>query len=271
MKIYKKIIMHLILALGAFIMVLPFLWMITTSLKPLKLTYDSPYIFPKSFEFSNYITAWKSADFLSFYKNSIFVSICITLGTVVLSAMAAYPFARLNFTGKNFWFYAFLGTMMIPFYVEVIPLYKIIEKIGWLDTRRALIIPRLFSPFGIFLLRQYFLTIPKELDEAAEIDGASKFYTFWKIILPLSKPALASLTIFSFIFGWNDFLWPLLVTTRPEYTTVQVGISNFSGKYGTLWPYLMAGTVTSIVPVIIIFLLGQKQFIEGLTVGGIKE
>ncbi|MDI6602338.1 MAG: carbohydrate ABC transporter permease [Thermoanaerobacteraceae bacterium] len=252
-------------------MVLPFLWMITTSLKPLKMTYSPPYLFPKYFEFKNYVEAWNSSNFLDYYKNSIIVSLSITIGTLVFSSMAAYAFARLNFKGKNLLFYIFLGTMMVPFYVQAIPLYKIVEWLGWLDTRAALIIPRLFSPFGIFLLRQYFISIPKELEEAAELDGCSKFYIFWKIILPLSKPAIASLAIFTFLFGWNDFLWPLLVTTRPEFTTVQVGIANLSGKYGTLWPYLMAGTVTSILPVFVVFILGQKQFIEGITMGGMKE
>lgn len=271
MKKIRQLLLYLAIILGAFLMILPFMWMITTSLKPLKLTYEPPYLIPKYFIFENYIKAWESAPFFNYYKNSIIVAFSITIGTIIISAMAAYPFARLNFKGKNVIFYLFLGTMMIPFYVQIIPLYNIVQKIGWLDTRRALIIPRLFSPFGIFLLRQYFLTIPKELDEAAEIDGCNKLSIFWKIIMPLSKPAIATLTIFTFLFGWNDFLWPLLITTRPEFTTVQVGIANFSGKYGTFWPYLMAGTLTSILPVFIIFIIGQKQFISGITTGGVKE
>lgn len=271
MKKKKTGISYLFMGLGAFLMLLPFIWMITTSLKPLKLTYEAPYLIPKSFELKNYLIAWKSAPFLSYYKNSLITAVSITIGTIIVSALAAYPFARMNFKGKNIIFYIFLGSMMIPFYVQIIPLYTIIQKIGWLDTRKALIIPRIFSPFGIFLFRQYFLTIPKELDEAAEIDGCSKFSIFWRIILPLSKPAIASLAIFTFLFGWNDFLWPLLVTTRPEFSTVQVGIANFSGKYGTLWPYLMAGTVTSVLPVFIVFIFGQKQFIEGIMAGGVKE
>lgn len=271
MKRIRAAISYLFMILGAFLMVMPFIWMITTSLKPLKHTYEAPYLIPKSFEFKNYITAWQSAPFPSYYKNSLIAAIGITVGTIIVSALAAYPFARMNFKGKNIIFYMFLGSMMIPFYVQIIPLYNIIQKIGWLDTRRALIIPRLFSPFGIFLFRQYFLTIPKELDEAAEIDGCNKFSTFWRIIMPLAKPAIASLAIFTFLFGWNDFLWPLLVTTRPEFTTVQVGIANFSGKYGTLWPYLMAGTVTSVLPVFVVFIFGQKQFIEGIMAGGVKE
>lgn len=271
MKKIRRISFYLILILGAFLMLMPFMWMITTSLKPLKFSYEAPYLIPKSFEFKNYIMAWQSAPFLSYYKNSFIVAICITIGTVIVSAMGAYPFARMNFKGKNIIFYMLLGTMMIPFYVQIIPLYSIIQKFGWLDTRKALIVPRIFSPFGIFLFRQYFSTIPKELDEAAEIDGCSKFSIFWRIIMPLAKSAAASLTIFTFLFGWNDFLWPLLVTTKPEVTTVQLGIANFSGKYGTLWPYLMAGTVTSVLPVFIVFIFGQKQFVEGITAGGVKE
>ncbi|MFA9396767.1 MAG: carbohydrate ABC transporter permease [Clostridiaceae bacterium] len=271
MKIIRKVLLYLGIILGAFIMILPFMWMITTSLKPLKLSYEPPYLFPKYIEFTNYIKAWNSAPFFDYYKNSLIVAISITALTILISAMAAYPFARFEFKGKKFIFFLFLGSMMIPFYVQIIPLYGIIVKLGWLDSRKALIIPRLFSPFGIFLFRQYFLTIPKELDEAAEIDGCNKISIFWKIILPLSMPAIASLSIFTFLFGWNDFLWPLLVTTRPEFTTVQLGIANFSGKYGTNWPYLMAGTVTSILPVFLIFIIGQKQFISGITTGGVKE
>ncbi len=271
MKVLRKVLLYFLLVLGAFLMIMPFLWMITTSLKPLKLTFNPPYLFPKTFEFKNYVIAWNSAPFLTYYKNSFIVTICITIGTILISALAAYPFARINFKGKNIIFYLFLGTMMIPFYVQIIPLFNIVQRLGWLDTRKALIIPRLFSPFGIFLFRQYFLTIPKELDEAAEIDGCNDLYIFWKIIMPLSKPAIASLGIFTFLFGWNDFLWPLLVTTKPEFTTIQVGISNFSGKYGTFWPYLMAGTVTSVLPVFIVFILGQKYFIQGLMAGGVKE
>lgn len=266
-----KAAIYLILSLGALLMVVPFLWMITTSLKPLKLTYEAPFLYPKYFHFENYLVAWSSSNFFDYYRNSIIVSIAITVGTVIISAMAAFAFARLKFRGRELLFYIFLGTMMVPFYVQIIPLYKIVQGLGWTDTYFGLIIPRLFSPFGIFLLRQYFLTIPTELDEAAELDGCNKFQLFWRIIFPLSRPAIASLVIFSFLFGWNDFLWPLLVTTQPEYTTIQVGIANFSGKYGTLWPYLMAGTVTTIIPVLLIFLLGQKQFIAGITSGGLKE
>lgn len=271
MKKLRTTKQYIFMLLGAFIMIMPFLWMITTSLKPLKASYDPPYLIPNAFEFKNYLIAWQSAPFVDYYKNSLIVSISITIGTILISAMAAYPFARLDFKGKNVLFYMFLGTMMIPFYVQIIPLHNIIQKLGWLDTYKALIIPRLFSPFGIFLFRQYFLTIPKELDEAAEIDGCSKFRLFWRVILPLSKPAIASLGIFTFLFGWNDFFWPLLVTNKPEFTTVQIGIANFSGKYGTLWTYLMAGTVTSVLPVFIVFIAGQKSFISGIMSGGVKE
>jgi len=168
-------------------------------------------------------------------------------------------------------FLLFLGTLMIPFHLQLIPSYLLVQRLGWLNTYAALIVPRLASAFGIFLMRQYFRTIPRELDEAAMIDGCSPFGVLFRVLLPIARPAVATLGLFAFLFAWNDFLWPLIVTTSPEKLTIQVGLAMFSGKYGTQWVYLMAGTVTATLPVLALFVLAQRWIIQGLTMGGLKE
>jgi multiple sugar transport system permease protein len=261
---------HAFLLAGGLVVVLPFLWMVTTSLKPIKLTYAPPYLIPTYFEWRNYLVAWQAAPFARFYFNSFIMAVGITSGQLLFSSLAAYAFARLRFPGRDVLFLVFLGTMMVPFHVTLIPSYLIVRWLGWLDTYQALIVPRLVSAFGIFLLRQYDFTIPTELDEAALIDGCSRLGVWWRIILPLSQPALAALAIFAFLFAWNDFLWPLVVTNNPEMRTIQLGLAMFQGRYGTQWTYLMAGTVTATIPGILVFLLGQKRFIEGITLTGLK-
>jgi len=249
---------------------MPFLWMLTTSLKPVRLTYTPPYLIPTHFEWHNYTKAWHAAPFARFYFNSLIMTLVITTGNLLLGAMAAYAFARLRFPGRNVIFLIFLGTMMVPFHVTLIPSYLIVNYLGWIDTYQALTVPRLVSAFGIFLLRQYFMTIPLELDEAALIDGCSRWGVLWRIILPLSKPAISALLIFSFLFAWNDFLWPLVVTNDPAMRTIQLGLAMFQGKYGTQWTLLMAGAVTATLPGILVFFLGQRQFIEGIALTGLK-
>lgn len=261
---------HALLLAGGLAVVSPFLWMITTSLKPIKLTYAPPYLLPTHFEWRNYLVAWQAAPFARFYLNSLIMAVGITSGQLLFSSLAAYGFARLRFPGRDILFLVFLGTMMVPFHVTLIPAYLIVRWLGWLDTYQALIVPRLVSAFGIFLLRQYYLTIPTELDEAALMDGCSRLGVWWRILLPLSQPALAALAIFAFLFAWNDFLWPLVITNDPDMRTIQLGLAMFQGRYGTQWTYLMAGTVTATIPGILVFLLGQSRFIEGITLTGLK-
>ncbi len=266
----RSALIHALLLAGGLIVVLPFLWMVTTSLKPMKLTYAPPYLWPTHFEWQNYVVAWRAAPFLRFYLNSAMMAIGITLGQVFLSSLAAFALARLRFPGRDAAFLIFLGTMMVPFHVTLIPSYLIVRWLGWSDTYQALIVPRLVSAFGIFLMRQYYLTIPMDFDEAARIDGCSPVGVWWRIVLPLSQPALAALAIFAFLFAWNDFLWPLVVTNATEMRTIQLGLAMFQGRYGTQWTYLMAGTVTATIPGIVAFLLGQGRFIEGVTLTGLK-
>ncbi len=267
---WGKLLIHAVLIAGAFVMVIPFLWMLTLSLKPVALTHQAPYLIPMHFEFANYEKAWQAAPFARYYFNSIVMTAGIVLGQVLLSSLAAYAFARLRFPGRDALFLVFLATMMVPFYVTLIPSYLIIDRLGWIDSYEALIVPRLVSAFGIFLLRQYYQGIPRELDEAAMIDGASRLGIWWRIILPLSGPGLATLGIFAFMFAWNDFLWPLVVINDPDMRTVQLGLAMFQGRYGTQWTLLMAGTVTATLPTLIVFLLGQRWFIQSVAQSGVK-
>lgn len=267
----KRWYVHLVLIVGALVTTAPLLWMITLSLKPARLTYSPPYLIPTTFEWTNYVRAWEAAPFARYYLNTAIMAAGITLGQLVFGSLAAYAFARLKFPGRNTLFLLVLGTMMLPFQVLLIPSYLIVKDLGWINTFAALIIPRMVSAFGIFLLRQHYLTIPRDLDEAALMDGASRLGVWWRIILPLSRPALATLAIFAFLFAWNDFLWPLIVTDQPDMRTIQLGLVMFQGRYGTNWTLLMAGTVMATLPTILVFLLGQRQFIESIALSGVKE
>ena len=184
--------------------------------------------------------------------------------------MAAYAFARLRFKGRDRLFAVYLGTMMIPAIVTIIPAFLLINAFGWMNTYWALFTPTVSSVWGIFLLRQFFQTIPRDLEDAARIDGASDWTIYWRIILPLSKPALATLAIFAFMGSWKDFLWPLIVTNRSDMRTVEVGIANFSSMYQIDWPHQMAAAVIVMLPIVVVFVLAQKYFVRGITMTGIK-
>lgn len=267
----NNIFRHVILILGSLLVVLPFLWMITTSLQTRAETYVNTSIFPTSWHFENYLRAWRSAPFAKYYFNSIVMTVGIVLGHLVFDSFAAYPFARLEFPLKKAIFVLLLSALMIPGFVIVIPAYEIVARLGWIDSMTALIVPRLVDVFGILLLRQYFATIPKELDEAARIDGCGRFGIFFRVIAPLASPAFATLGIFTFLFAWNDFLWPLLVTNVDETRTIQIGLTSFIGRYGTSWNYLMAGTITATVPSIIVFLFFQRALVRGIANTGLKD
>ncbi|MFL5954421.1 MAG: carbohydrate ABC transporter permease [Gaiellaceae bacterium] len=264
-------LLHACLIATAFVVLLPYLWMVTTSLKPIKLTFAPPYLIPEHFVWHNYVEAWNAAPFDRYYLNSLIMAVAIAGGQVITSAMAAYAFDRLDFPFKNTLFFLFLATLMIPLPLLVIPSYVIIEQLGWLNTFWALIVPRLWTGFGVLLMRQYFRTLPRELDEAAMIDGSTRFGVLFRVLLPLSRPAVATLGLFAFLFAWNDFLWPLIMLDDPSRFTIQLGLANFAGKYGTQWVQLMAGTVTATLPVLALFLLVQRWIIRGLTVGAINE
>jgi multiple sugar transport system permease protein len=266
----QRIAAHGFLLLGAVVMIVPYLWMITLSLKPPEMTHTAPYLIPTVFEWSNYSAAWSAAPFGRYYLNTTIMTAGIVVGQMIFSSLAAYAFARLRFPGREALFLIFLGTMMIPFHVILIPSYLIVQRLGWIDSYSALIVPRLVSAFGIFLLRQYYQSIPIELDEAALLDGSSRIGVWWRVMLPLSGPALATLGVFAFLFAWNDFLWPLVVTNDPDMRTVQLGLAMFQGRYGTQWNLLMAGAVTATLPTILAFLIGQRWFISSVAQSGMK-
>jgi len=334
-RLFQKLVLYIVLTAGAIIMIAPFIWMISTSLKEpgAVFTYPPEFI-PKTqirvnyngvsyglftttingklekvirlkikkdiaevmiyrdgkiieqvitvptaslkpykkikIRWRNYVDAWKAVPFGRFFINSLFVSICVTFGQVFTSSLAAYAFARLNFKFRDQLFLGYLATMMIPGTVTMIPVFIVIKKLGWIDTYQALILPGMFSAYGTFLLRQFFLSIPKDLEESAVIDGATKFRIYWQIIVPLSKPALATLTTFTFMWVWNDFMWPLIVTNSMEMKTLPVGLAAFQGLYTTNWTLLMAAAVIVLIPVLIVYIFNQRFFIRGIALSGLK-
>jgi multiple sugar transport system permease protein len=267
----RTILMYGALIVIAFSMLIPFLWMLSTSLMDEMEVYQFPPKFiPSVFKWGNFAEAMTLQPFGRFFLNSLIVSLASVIGQLTFCSMAAYAFARLHFRGRDKIFVLYLATMMIPAIVTIIPAFLIITTFGWMNTYWALFTPTLSSVWGIFLLRQFFLTIPKEFEDAARVDGASELTIFLKVILPLSKPALATLAIFAFMGSWKDFLWPLIVTNRIDMRTVEVGIASFSNLYTTDWPHQMAAAVVVMLPIVIVFLLAQKYFVKGITMSGIK-
>ena len=264
--------LHALLYGMAFLTLVPFLWMVLTSFKDLGEIFSYPPTWwPKHVSLGNYHAAFDAAPFGRYYLNSLFVAVSVTLGQLVTCSLAAYAFARMEFWGRDVLFYLFLGTMMVPAHVTMIPSYMVLNSLGMIDTYGALIVPGLASAFGTFLLRQFFLTLPKELEEAAFIDGCGRFRVLWQIILPLSRPALATLTVFTFMGVFNDFLWALIAINSERLYTVQLGLSIFRDRYSTEWGSLMAGSVVATLPVLLVFLAAQKYFIQGIALSGLKD
>ncbi len=270
-KLVKTLLLHLLLLTAAAAMVIPFVWMISTSLKRPREVYTwPPPLVPHEIFWSNYPESWAAAPFGRFYLNSLFVALSVTGGQLLTCTLAAYAFARLNFRGRDFIFLALLGTMMIPFQVTMIGAFQVIHWLRWIDTYYALIVPGLASAFGTFLLRQFFLTLPAELEDAARIDGAGRLGVIRHVIIPLSTPALATLGIFTFMGVWNDFMWPLVVMNTEQHYTVQLGLAVFRDQRSTVWNLLMAGTVTATLPILIVFFFAQRYFIRGIALTGLK-
>jgi multiple sugar transport system permease protein len=257
---------HVVLIALSLVMAFPFLWMILTSLKGAEEVFAQPLSFlPRTLEWGNYLEAWNAAPFGTFFLNSLIMSLGIVLAQLVTCSLAAYAFALIDFRGSRLLFLIVLATMMVPFEATMIPSYLVVNGLGLLNSFLGLILPSATSVFGIFLLRQFFLTIPKDILEAAAIDGCSHFGTFMRIVLPLSKPVLATLALFSFLGAWNNYLWPLLITTETSMRTVQVGLKYLvDEEIGTQWPQLMAASTFVIVPVLVLFLVLQRFFIKGV-------
>ena len=271
-KTVGRVAGYVIIYAAALLTLAPFVWMILTSFKDIGEIFSYPPTWwPEDFTLDNYVATFRAAPFGRFYLNSLFVATTVTLGQLVTCSMAAYAFARMEFWGRDVLFYVFLGTMMVPLHVTMIPSFMILHWLGLIDTYGALIIPGLASAFGTFLLRQFFLTIPKELEEAAYLDGCGRFRVLWQIIVPLARPALATLAIFTFMGVFNDFIWALVAINSQDLYTVQLGLAIFRDRYSTEWGSLMAGSVVATLPILIVFFLAQKQFIEGIALSGLKD
>jgi multiple sugar transport system permease protein len=255
------------LILGAIIMVSPFIVMLVVSLVPTQAFLARDFS-PSNFTFANYFSTFEQVPFARYYLNSAIVTVSVTVLQILIASLAAFAFARLRFRGRETLFLMYLATLMIPFPVTLIPNFLIVKSLGWYDTLLALIIPSLFSVFSTFLLRQYYRGIPMDLDEAARMDGASSLRIWAQVIVPLSGPVLATLAIFVFQATWNEFLWPLVVTTSDQVRTIPVGLAAFVGQYSTAWGQLMAGSVIALLPVLIIYVLGQNWFVKGITLSG---
>lgn len=265
-----RLALHAGLIAGSVIMVLPFVWMISTSLKaPHEVFTYPPVWIPDPPVWDNYRQAVSVMPFGRFYLNSLIVAVGVTVLQLLTSSLAAFAFARLRFRGREVIFLLYLATLMIPFQVTMIPNFILMRFFGWFDSYQALILPPAFSAFSTFLMRQFFLGIPRELDDAARLDGASSFRIWWQIIVPLSSPVIAALTIFTFLNSWNDFLWPLVITNSLEMRTLPVGLTAFQGQYKVEWHLLMAGSVIAILPVLVVYVIGQKSFVQGITLSGL--
>ncbi len=250
-------------------MLAPLFWMVSTSLKQQGQVFVyPPQWIPRPVMWENYAKTISVMPFGRYYWNSIVTASAVTALQLLTSSLAAFAFARLRFKGRDLIFLLYLATMMIPFPVTMIPNFIIMRLLGWIDTFKALILPPAFSAFSTFLLRQYFMSLPLELDDAARVDGASSFRIWWQIALPLSGPVLATLGIFTFLGQWNSFLWPLIVTNSDRVRTLPVGLAAFQGQYRVEWNLLMAGSVIALVPILVIYLIGQKWFVRGITLTG---
>ena len=262
---------YLVLAAGAFIMVFPFVWMIIASLMTAgEIQLRPPVWLPAEPQFSNYSDLAQSIPMGRLYFNSLFTSGLIVFGVLLSSSLAGFAFAKYRFPGREFLFYLILATMMIPFFVTLIPVFFIVRQLGWIDTYQGLVVPGLTSAYGIFLMRQFIITLPDELIDAARIDGASELRIFWRIIVPLVKPALATLGTFTFIGSWNAFLWPLLVVNSRELMTLPLGINTMKSLYADNTNLLMAGTAVSVIPMLVLFIFLQRYFIQGIALTGLK-
>jgi multiple sugar transport system permease protein len=273
LKMLGRPLRYVVMILLVFTMITPFLAMLTTSLKPEAYVLEArPNLLPTVISFDSYAELARRIDLPRVFFNSFLVAGLATFGQVMVSAMAAFAFARMQWRGRNIVFLLYLATMMIPGIVLVIPQFLLVRSLGWINSYAALILPSLFSAFGTFLLRQSFLTLPKDFEEAAVVDGANYFTIFWRIVLPLSGPALATLAVFSFMGLWNSYLWPLFVARRDDVMTLPVALAFLQGETRgvTEWNIVMAGSVVAVLPILIAYIFAQRWFVQGVVVSGIK-
>ena len=269
---------HFVLILVSLLSILPFVWLVSTSFKGIdeNIFAYPPVFMPKDFTFANYSGVCERVDLMRYFYNSLIVSLLTVVLNLVFSALAGYPLARMKFGGKKFFFFAILATIMVPFQAIMLPVYLITVKLGLVDGVSAingyvgLVMPFAVSAFGIFLMRQAFIKIPVELEESAIVDGCNVFQMFVKVVLPMVKPTLAVLAVFTFIGAWGEFLWPSILLTKESMFTLPVGINNLQGMFSSNWRYIASGSVLSTIPIIVFFLAMQKYFISGENDGALK-
>lgn len=274
----KNMWIHAILIFVSILSIFPFIWLLSTSLKGAgeNIFAYPPTIVPKDFTFANYIGVWHKVDLMRYFVNSMVVAGGTVLLNLILSSLAGYPLARMEFKGKKIVFFSILATIMVPFQAIMLPVYLITLKLHLVDSVNdtmgfiGLVMPFSVSAFGIFLMRQAFMTIPREMEEAAIVDGCNVFQVFWKVLLPMVKPSLAVLAIFTFIGSWGEFLWPSIVLTKEAMYTLPVGVNNLQGMFSSNWRFIAAGSIISTIPIIIFFLAMQKYFISGENDGAVK-
>jgi putative chitobiose transport system permease protein len=268
----QRLLVYGLLTAIAVVMLMPLLWLISTSLKSSteNLFQFPPRFFPEQPTFQNFVRVWESQPFAQYFANSLLVSV-LTVGlNLIFCSLAAYPLARLNFWGKDWIFTAIISTIMIPFQIVMIPLYILTVQLGLKNTYLGVIFPAIASAFGIFLLRQAFMTVPKDLEEAARMDGCSELGIWWNVMLPSVRPALVTLTIFVFIGAWSDFLWPLIVLDDPNYYTLPLGVAKLAGTFSLDWRLIAAGSVISVVPILAFFLVMQRYIVPSEVGSGVK-
>lgn len=270
-RLWASVVPHAVLLLPTLVAILPFLWMLATSFKDPSEIFSRTEFWPRSWTLRNYVEAWHAAPFGRYYLNSLLVAAGTVALQLVTGVLAGYGFARVPFPGRNVVFALILATMMVPSTVTLIPSYLLLNRLGWLDTYAALIIPWGATPFSIFLFRQFFRTIPRELEDAARIDGCSQLQILLRIVLPLSKPALLTVATYGWIGSWNDFIWPLVMTDSAAMRTLQVGLSVFALDAGTYYGRQMAAATFTVLPVLITFFFVQRQFVEGIARSGLAE
>ena len=277
-KMLKSVSIHSVLIFTSLLSILPFIWLLSTYLKgnSENIFAYPPAIIPKEFTFANYTGVWHRVDLMRYFINSMVVAGGTVLLNLILSALAGYPLARMEFKGKKIAFFAILATIMVPFQAIMLPVYLITLKLRLVDGVSdaagfvGLIMPFAVNAFGIFLMRQAFMAVPREMEEAAIVDGCNVFQVFWKVLLPMVKPSLAVLAIFTFIGSWGEFLWPSIILTKESMFTLPVGINNLQGMFSSNWRYIAAGSIISTIPIIIFFLAMQKYFIAGENEGAVK-
>ena len=265
-----RIVLYAALVMGVLFVTIPYLWMLSASLKQEREIYEPGLNFlPNSLYLQNYIDIVEDYQIIRWLLNSFLIGFIVIVSNMTFTVLAGYAFARLRWPGRDFIFYTYLGAMMIPIQVRLIPSFIIIKELGWVNTYQGIASLQLVEFFGVFLIRQFMLNMPRELEDAARIDGCGWFRVLWQIIIPNSKPALAALAIFTFTASWNNFLWPLVVINQEHYMTIQVGLASMKGEI-IPWGLLMAGTMISAVPLFIVYIILQKLFTQGIVMSGIK-